>query len=152
MQMYSLELKPWIKQEELNTFFFSLFVRGGTRGEGNCFPKTMISWLLVSPSPLLQSCWRAQQGQGSWQAESSKRLLHMCKTFPLGTWKRLIWMAQLVLKWGWVLLSGSWILKGVVLSLWFFPLGYSPQHGRCLNTQLTCWRHLWCSQTIFSPN
>lgn len=150
MQMCSLELKPQIKQKELHFFFF--FVGEGRRGEGNCFPEAMISWLLVSPSPPLQSCWRAQQGQGSWPRESSVRLLHMCETFSLGTWKRPIWMAQFVLKWGWVLFSGSCILKGVVLFLWFFPLRHSPQLGRCLNIQLTCWRHLWWSQTIFSPN
>lgn len=151
MQMCSLELKPQIKQEELSTFFFFSWSGEGGGERETVFQKTMISWLLVSPSPPLQSCWRAQQGQGSWHRIFNEVVAYV-REFSLGTWKRLIWMAQFVLKWGWVLFSGSWILKGVALSLWFFPLRHSPQHGRCLNTQLTCWRHLCCSQTIFFPN
>lgn len=149
MQMCLLELKPQIKQEELSTFFFLSREGGGERR--TVFQK---QWFLGSWRVPALPCSRAEEHSRAREAdrESSMRLLHMCETFSLGTWKRLIWMAQFVLKWGWVLFSGSCTLKGVVLSLWFFPQRHSPQHGRCLNTQLTCWRHLWCSQTMFFPN
>lgn len=151
MQMCSLELKPQIKQEELSTlFFFVCFCWGREEGRGKLFFRKQ--WFLGSWWVPALPCSRAEEHSRAREAdtESSMRLLHMCKSFSLGTWKRLIWMAQFVLKWGWVLFSGSCILKGVVLSLWLFPQRHSPQHGRCLNTQLTCWRNLCYSQTIFS--
>lgn len=148
MQICSLELKPQIKQEELSTF---VFLSGQGWGERETvFQK---QWFLGSWWVPALPCSHAEEHSRAREAdtESSVRLLHMWELFTW-TWKRLIWMAQFVLKWGWVLFSGSCILKGVVLSLWFFPLRHSPQHGRCLNTQLTCWRLLWSSQTIFFHN
>lgn len=59
--MCSLELKPQIKQK-------SFFLEGKEKGWRALFSRN-ISWLFVSPSPPLQSCWRAQQGQRSLHQE-----------------------------------------------------------------------------------
>lgn len=150
MQMCSLELKPQIKQE-LSTFCFFLLSGKGGGERGTVFQK---QWFLGSWWVPALPCSRAEEhsrARGAGTGNLQRGCCICARPFPW-TWKRLIWMAQFVLKWGWVLFSGSCILKGVVLFLWFFPLRHSPQLGRCLNTQLTCWRPLWCSQTIFIPN
>lgn len=151
MQMCSLELKPQIKQEELSTLWF-FCCRGREEGRGELFSRSNDFLALGESQPSLAVVLKSRAGPGQLtQRIFSEVVAYVRDLFPWNM-EATDLNGTVCTERGWVLFSGSCILKGVVLFLWFFPLRHSPHPGRSLNTQLTCWRHLWCSQTIFSPN
>lgn len=96
MWVCSLELKPQINQE---LFFF--FFDGREEGRGELFSRNKSFLALCESQPSLPKEDSGAREAGI--ANTSVKLLHMCETFSLGTWKRLIWMAQFISKVGWVL-------------------------------------------------
>lgn len=84
MQMYSLELKPWIKQEELNTFFFFSFCQRRDEGRGELFSKNNDFLALGESQPSLAVVLKSTAGPGKLTGRIFKEVVAYVR--DLSTW------------------------------------------------------------------